>query len=336
MFIVGAPCTAIAGEGRGHPELVCGFTRYQERVSQDAHSWIVTCVSGNPVFLAYEVGYIGRTVNQKRLAPGSSIFRVLQHYRWVSLGRCVSVNMSRGTARSREVRTLFLSSDVIAPHHRCSVADMAWDPLASVGRMRTIFGFWLVVQTAPTFIPHVSLRVYRKWVSMSTTYRVASGSADVLGYEMSPADAYCSGAGGKTDITYSLGGTDGLVARVASTVERWSSSMVTILFWRSAIVGLSQSLMQASRLRRRLMVSVEFWSTVRMEQRTFGGILCLLRSDWSPRWLDVCTEKECGRGEFVKDVGRWLRRWYGSQNGQCSRKAPGLWVPGHVSITPSR
>ena len=37
----------------------------------------------------------------------------------------------------------------------------------------------------------------------------------------------------------------------------------------------------------------------------------------------------------MKDVGRWLRRWDGSQNGQSSREAPGLSVPGHVSITPS-
>ena len=96
----------------------------------------------------------------------------LQHYRWVSLGRCVSVKMSRSTTRSQEVRALLLSSDVTATHHRCSVANMAWDPLASVGRMRTSFGFWLVVQTAPTFISHVPLRVYRKLVSMSTTYRV--------------------------------------------------------------------------------------------------------------------------------------------------------------------
>ena len=36
------------------------------------------------------------------------------------------------------------------------------------------------------------------------------------------------------------------------------------------------------------LVSGEPWSTVRLEQRAVGGILCLLRSDWSLRWLDVC------------------------------------------------
>ena len=154
----------------------------------------------------------------------SLIFVSLQHYRWVSLGRCVSVEMSRGIARSREVRTFLLSSDVTAPHHRCSVANMAWDPLASVGRMRTIFGFWLVVQPAPTFISHVPLRVYRKLVSMSTTYRGPAVVPMFLVVKcLRPTRIAVDW---ETDITYSFGGTDGLVApsnqRSGDGARQWS------------------------------------------------------------------------------------------------------------------
>ena len=81
--------------------MVCGFSRYQERVSPNCaflngkHAF-----SALPAVLASEVGYTGRTVNQKRLASDSLICLVLQHFRWVSRGRCFSVKMSRTTARA--------------------------------------------------------------------------------------------------------------------------------------------------------------------------------------------------------------------------------------------
>ena len=67
------------------------------------------------------------------------------------------------------------------------------------------------------------------------------------------------------------------------------------------------------------LVSGEPWSTVRMEQRAFGGILSLFRSDWSLRWLDVCictdaSEKGFefavreGCRELASDVGRVSER----------------------------
>ena len=56
-------------------------------------------------------------------------------------------------------------SEAHATWHRCSVANIAWDPLASVGRMRTTLGFLLAAQTAQTFLSHVSLQVYRNPVS---------------------------------------------------------------------------------------------------------------------------------------------------------------------------
>ena len=89
------------------------------------------------------------------------------------------------------------------------------------------------------------------------------------------------------------------------------------------------------------LVSGEPWSTVRMEQRTFGRILCLLRSDWSLQWLDVCictdVSERASRSRFVKDVASWFRRWVVSQSGQGSREVPGPSVPGRVrsgSIAP--
>ena len=59
----------------------------------------------------------------------------------------------------------------------------------------------------------------------------------------------------------------------------------------------------------------EPWSTVRLEQRAFKGLLCLLRSDWGLRWLDVCictdaSEKGFsfavreGRRQLASEVGR--------------------------------
>ena len=66
----------------------------------------------------------------------------LHHILWffpgdVFLLRC---HGSRITARSRDVLTLLCSFVVTAPHHHCSVANMVWDPLASVGRVLTIWG----------------------------------------------------------------------------------------------------------------------------------------------------------------------------------------------------
>ena len=59
---------------------------------------------------------------------------------------------------------------------------------------------------------------------------------------------------------------------VALAGGRWSSSMVTSLSWRSAIVAHSQSLRPASKLRGRLnWFQVGPWSNVRVEQRTFGA-----------------------------------------------------------------
>ena len=73
-----------------------------------------------------------------------------------------SVETSRTTARSRETLIRLSWSVVITPHHRCLVANMAWDPVASHSLMPTIWGFWVAVKTALASISHVSLQVYKK------------------------------------------------------------------------------------------------------------------------------------------------------------------------------
>ena len=55
------------------------------------------------------------------------------------------------------------------------------------------------------------------------------------------------------------------------------------------------------------LVSGEPWSTVHLEQGAFGGILCLLRSDWSLRWLDVCTCTDASEKGFAFAVREGCR-----------------------------
>ena len=93
-----------------------------------------------PAVLASEVGYTGRTVDQKRLAPDSPIYLVPathpMRFSWVMFF-CEDVAdhcTITGSADS-------FCFSVTIPHHHCSVANMAWDRLVSVGRMLTILGF---------------------------------------------------------------------------------------------------------------------------------------------------------------------------------------------------
>ena len=76
---------------------------------------------------------------------------------------------------------------------------MAWNPLASVGRMLIFWvaGSWRKLHWRPSDTSHV--RCTESDLDVHDV-SLASGSADVLGYEVSPASAYCSGTG-TTDIT---------------------------------------------------------------------------------------------------------------------------------------
>ena len=97
--------------------------------------------------LASEVGYTGKTIDQKHLAPDSLYVLSRRHFQLVFLGRCSSVKVSRTIVPSLEVLILIFLLVVTTPHHRCSVANMAWDRLVSVGRMQAMLGIWLATQT---------------------------------------------------------------------------------------------------------------------------------------------------------------------------------------------
>ena len=180
--------------------------------------------------------------------------------------------------------------------------------------------FWVLIRGANNTDVHLGCK--RRPVSMFTTYLLASGSADVSRYEVSPANAYCCGIG--KWISPMLSRTDGMFA-VASAVGRWTSSVGHESFRALSKRG-ALSIMDASFKFARVsdLVSGEPWSTVRVEQRAFVGILCFLWNDWDIRWLDVCIyrmhRKRASLTRFVK-VASWFRRTVGSQSGQGSREA---------------
>ena len=62
---------------------------------------------------------------------------------------------------------------------------------------------------------------------------------------------------------------------------------------------------------------------MRTEQRAFGGVLCLLFSDWSLRWFDVCicTDASETGSRFVKDVVSWPVKSVVSRSGRGSRSS---------------
>ena len=121
---------------------------------------------------------------------------------------------------------------------------------------------------------------------------------------------------GQTDITYALSRTDGLFA----PSHQWSGDKAR---QRSRVFsGAQQSWgFDASFefARASCLISGEPWSTVRVEQRVFGRLLCLLRNDWSLRRLDVCictdASEKCfafvvreGCRELASEVGRVSER----------------------------
>ena len=123
--------------------------------------------------------------------PGFILF--LQHTQQGFVWRCFSVRMSRITARSRAVLTFLFLFAVTTPHHRCLVANMVLDPLASVGGMLTILG--VLARGADCTDVHLARLIAGvKKASLDVhDISLASGSADVSGYEVSPANSHCSG-----------------------------------------------------------------------------------------------------------------------------------------------
>ena len=179
--------------------------------------------------LASEVGHTVKTINQECLASDSMMYPVPTALPMVFLGRCFTVKMSRTIACFRKVLIILSLFVVTTPHRRCSKANMAWDLTL------TIFGFWLAAQTERTLFSHVLLQVYRKPVSMFTTYPLPAEVPMFSAMKcLQPTRIAVERASGYHVYTQSHGRP---LRAVALAVGRWSSSMVTNLFWRSATVG---------------------------------------------------------------------------------------------------
>ena len=134
---------------------------------EDAQNWfadsdaIKNAFFALPAVIASEVDYAGKTIEHKRLAPDFLVYLVPATLpKGFFLGRCSSVKMSRTTVLSLKVQIRLFLFAVAIPHHCCSpAANLACDRLVSVGPMLTILGLCFAVQTALTFISHVSLQV---------------------------------------------------------------------------------------------------------------------------------------------------------------------------------
>ena len=200
--------------------------------------------------LASEVGYTGRTVNQKRLAPDSLIYLVPTTlpvgFSW-AMFFCQDVT-DHWTLSGSADYPLFVCRDHSTPPLLGSKHGVG-GRLVSVGRMLTILGYCLAAQAARTFILHVSLRVNKESVSMFTTYpaprRVPIFS--IMKFLQTTRIAV-ERANGYHAFDHSRGRS---LRAVALAGERRSSSMVTSLSCHSATVVLSRSLPPASNLRGR-------------------------------------------------------------------------------------
>ena len=126
-----------------------------------------------------------------------------QHFQWGFLGGffCGDVTDHCPLAGSAD-SPLSVCRDHSTPP---PAANMAWDPLASVGRMLTNW----------EGVSHVSLQVYSKARLDVHGISLASGSADVFGYEVSPAHTYYSGTGKRTSRIRSVART------VSSPPSHW-------------------------------------------------------------------------------------------------------------------
>ena len=174
---------------------------------------------------------VGKQLSKNDLLPVLDVPCSYNASNGFSCSRC------HGPLLSLEVLILLFLFVVTTPHHHCSVANMAWDRLVSVGRVLTILGFWLAVKTALTFISHASFDSVKKAGLGVHDISLASGCADVLGYDVSPANSYCSGrANVKHEFVHSRGRS---LRAVALAARRWSSSMATSLSWCSAIAWCS-------------------------------------------------------------------------------------------------
>ena len=108
--------------------------------------------------------------------------------------------------------------------------------------------------------------------------------ADVLGCEVSPANAHCSGTGNGYHVFAQSHGRS--LHAVGLAGGRRSSSMVTSLSWQSAIV---EFLVLDASFKFAGGVFLGFRRAMVNCTRALGEIRCLCRSEWSLRWIDVCN-----------------------------------------------
>ena len=213
--------------------------------------------------------------------------------------RQLFVKMSRTTARSREVLIILSLSVVIIPHHRCLEADMAWCPVASDGRMPTIFRYWLAVKAALT--SHCGCA--KSWSRCSGLVARGVPMFSVMKFQH-PRSIAVERANGYLAFDSSRGRS---LRAVATVGGRWSLSMGTSCSWHSAAVVLSRSLMPASTLRERpTWFQESLGQPCARNRQHCVGIICLLRSNWSPRWLDVCTCTDASEKGVVREGCREL------------------------------
>ena len=182
----------LAGEGLCNVEL--------QRFLKDAQNWFV-CLSVQLIsrirvimirivkwihaffalsaVLVSEVDYTGETAKQKRLAPDSLWKSFLQWFQWTFHERWFSVKMLRIIARPREVLILltsFVATTLLGSTHGC-------ETLGLLARSAHCTNVYLVSLIAG--VQEAGLNVHDIFL--------VSGSADVLGYEMSSSSACCSG-----------------------------------------------------------------------------------------------------------------------------------------------
>ena len=244
-----------------------------------------------PSVLGPEVGYKGKTIDRKSLAPDSLVYLVLttfpMGFSW----------------------TMFLCQDVT---DHCTLAGSADSSLVVCGDHST-----------PPLL--------------SNKHGIASGSADVLGFEVSPANAYCSGAGKRIPRFRS-------VARTVSSRRRIGGRAVELVNGHESFLppinrgalSIPGARIKFARLSlRRAMVNCAHGTKSIWETK-----LCLFRSDWSLRWLDSASVRmhrtRASRSRFVKDGCRELASEVGRvsvfQSGQGSREV--LVHPCQVACAP--
>ena len=114
---------------------------------------------------------------------------------------------------------------------------------------------------------------------------------DVLDYELSLVSAQWSGAEKRMICTRAVARTNAVRRRISD----WTMELINgheyflTLSNRGALSILVVSFKFA---RVSYLMSKYSWLTARMKQKVFDDILCLFRSDWSLRWLDVCIDTD--------------------------------------------